>query len=156
MTIQEVNDKIGWPVRVKPGIQSDLSSMKILTNMGADKNGMVTVIGDKHAKHVISCDDLDLAQDQVRVSIFRDVPKNSMLRGRVRKLITKDEFRLTHKACPECGNETLRVTLIDYAQKAGRDYVDKNKVWCEKDSGGCGWKGTRMDLVPSKGKTIIR
>ena len=152
MTIDDAKTHVGWPVKIKDSVDSDIKNKKMLTNMGVTADGMVTVLDEDRVKYVIKCDDLELAAEQVKVRSLENSSNRNLraLMGKVRNFITRDQFKQAHKACPNCGNETLRTTAIDYAQRVGRDYEDHNKVWCETENNGCGWKGTMMDLVPRK------
>jgi uncharacterized protein with PIN domain len=152
MTIDEAKDHVGWPVRIQESVDSDIKNKRLLTNMGVSADGIVTVVDADQVKYLVKCDDLMLAKEQVKVSAFNNETNRNLraMMGKIRNFITCDQFKRLHEVCPKCGNGKLRSTLIDYAQRVGRDYEDRNKVWCEEENGGCGWKGTRMDLVPRK------
>lgn len=151
MTIDDAKAHIGWPVKLNDNINSDISNKALLTNMGVSSDGSVTIVDIDRNKYIVSCEDIELAKEQVKSTTFQKPSRTiGIMMGKVREFITRDQFNRLHKVCPACGNDQLRITLIGYIQKVGRDYEDHNKVWCEKDSQGCGWKGTCMDLIPSK------
>ena len=55
-----------------------------------------------------------------------------------------DEYRKSHKRCPNCGSISYRMTLVAYSLDMNKkeDYKDLNKVNCD-----CGNKCTVHELI---------
>jgi hypothetical protein len=55
-----------------------------------------------------------------------------------------DEYRKSHKRCPNCGSTSYRVTLTGYLLNMNKkeDYKDLNKVICD-----CGYQCTVHELI---------
>lgn len=67
-------------------------------------------------------------------------------------------YNKNHCCCPDCGNNKINTTLVDYFIKvahnsSGNEYVtnvdtykDKNRAICIS----CNWQGIVHDLIPSE------
>ena len=61
------------------------------------------------------------------------------------KRITKKEYYESHKACPDCDNTILQVSLVGTVDDGEHDFMDRfNTAKCK-----CGWRGKVDDLIES-------
>ena len=58
--------------------------------------------------------------------------------------MNREDWSKAHKACPECGNVKVRVTLASVPEMNGVYHDETNKAYCEA----CGWQGMRYELKP--------